>query len=81
MGFDRGLANPCCFYHKTRDITLIVHGDDFTALGRREDLLWYEEQLAASFGVKIRGHFGEGPHCEKEMKIQGHRAQPGRPPF
>lgn len=35
MGFasGQGEANPCIFYHKTRDISIFVHGDDFTALG------------------------------------------------
>ena len=30
-GFVQGLASPCIFYNKVRDIRVVVHGDDFTA--------------------------------------------------
>ena len=30
LGFQRGLANPCAFYHPEREIRVVVHGDDFT---------------------------------------------------
>ena len=38
-----GAASPCCFYHKTKDISVVLHGDDFTALGTDADLDVYEE--------------------------------------
>ena len=69
MGFIRGVANPCCFHHPQRGLTLVVHGDDFSTLGRREDLLWCEQELSKSFEIKVRGHVGEGPECVPEMKI------------
>ena len=69
MGFIRGTANPCCFHHPGRDLRLVVHGDDFTTLGRHEDLVWYETELAKSFEIKVRGHLGEGKDCVDEMKI------------
>jgi hypothetical protein len=37
-GFDRGIANPCLFKHKSKDIQIVVHGDDFMAAGDAEDL-------------------------------------------
>ena len=46
LGFRRGVASPCCFFHESRDISIVVHGDDFTALGEASDLKWYEEGLA-----------------------------------
>ena len=30
QGFVTGKASPCNFRHKTRDIAMAVHGDDFT---------------------------------------------------
>mgnify|MGYP003331301361 CR=1 FL=1 len=33
LGFRRGGASPCVFYNKSRDIRIVVHGDDFTILG------------------------------------------------
>jgi hypothetical protein len=59
-GFITGAANPCVFYHKNREITVVVHGDDFTALGTDEDLDWYESALKEAFEIKIRGRLGEG---------------------
>ena len=69
LGFRRGIANPCCFYHVERDIMVVVHGDDFTALGGHDDIMWYEDLLATKFEIKRRGHLGEGPGCVKEMRI------------
>ena len=31
LGFEQGRASPCCFYHKARDLRVVVCGDDFTA--------------------------------------------------
>ena len=68
MGFVAGKASPCCFHHASRGISLVVHGDDLTALGLKADLDWYEAQLAKCFKLKIRGRLGED--CElKEMRI------------
>ena len=64
-----GTANPCCFEHKQRGLALVVHGDDFTTLGRREDLLWFHNRLSSPFEIKARGILGEGANCEKEMRI------------
>ena len=33
MGFRRGDASPCNFVHDEKGMTLVVHGDDSTALG------------------------------------------------
>ena len=69
MGFKRGVANPCCFYLEDRDLAVVVHGDDVSALGRRQDLDWYHKKLAASFEIKIRAVLGEGPGCDTEVRI------------
>ena len=60
IGFTSGISNPCVFHHATRDISIVVHGDDFTALGLDEDLDWYEGQLKEHFEIKVRGRLGEG---------------------
>lgn len=44
-GFAKGVSNPCVFYHPVRDLSIVVHGDDFTALGPDTDLNWYEDEL------------------------------------
>ena len=68
MGFVAGSGSPCCFYHPTREMNCVVHGDDFTCMGLDEDLDYYEAELAKRFELKIRGRLGEG--CDlTEIKI------------
>ena len=70
VGFLTGSSNLCVFHHPDRDISIVIHGDDFTALGTDDDLDWYEGKLKESFEIKVRGRLGEGcdgpqdPHLE-----------------
>ena len=50
-GFDRGIANPCLFKHKSKDIQIVVHGDDFMAAGDAEDLKEVEELLSNKYKI------------------------------
>ncbi len=36
--FASGKATPCVFYNKERELRAVVHGDDFTILGKEEEL-------------------------------------------
>ena len=47
MGFEQGKASPCCFYHRDWDVSVVVHGDEFTALCTAEGLQNYEDGDAA----------------------------------
>ena len=69
MGFESGVASPCCFVHRARGLSVVVHGDDFTALGTDPELDWYESQLAQHFELKIRGRLGEGCPGDNELRI------------
>ena len=40
-GFRVGKASPCVMCHPQREIRVVVHGDDFTALGWEAELDWY----------------------------------------
>ena len=68
MGFQSGTASPCCFYHPARRLHLVVHGDDFTTLGLKDDLNWMETELARHFELKIKGRLGE--NCEGPNQIR-----------
>ena len=37
-GFKQGRANPCLFYNAVTQVSIMVHGDDFVAVGRRGNL-------------------------------------------
>ena len=67
-GFVTGQANPCLFSHPTRHVEVVVHGDDFTALGTDEALDWYTKVLEAAFEIKVRGRLGVGTDMQ-EIKI------------
>ena len=49
LGFVQGSASPCCFCHEEWGVHIVVHGDDFTALGTPTGLDLYEKGMAATF--------------------------------
>ena len=69
LGFAQGRASPCCFAHKSRDLKVVVHGDDFTVLGRDEDLDYFQHGIRGEFDVKVRGRLGSGKNDDKCMRI------------
>ena len=50
--FDQGKYNPCTYYHKTRGIKVMVHGDDFVSTGERESMKWCKKRLEDRFEIK-----------------------------
>ena len=64
IGFERGTARPCNFHHPERDISLTVHGDDYTSTGRAAELRWLDGQLNSKFETKT---LVMGPE-EKQLK-------------
>ena len=69
MGFIQGSGSPCCFEHPVWKVAVVVHGDDFTALGTDEALDKYEAGLRKSFECKMRGRLGEEAHDLKEIRV------------
>ena len=68
-GFLQGKASPCCFRHPSRDLKLVVHGDDFTILGTDEHLDWFEKTIQGEVEVKIRGRLGGGEKDDREIRV------------
>ncbi len=62
-GFTQGSYSTCGFYHKDKDIRVVVHGDDFTVLGSRGGLDWFREVIQRRTEVKFKGRL--------EMRRQG----------
>ena len=56
------------FHHAERDISVVVHGDYFTAMGTDADLDWYTSELHKVFEIKMCGRIGEGTE-ETEVRI------------
>ena len=52
LGFKQGVASPCCFRHEAWDVSIVVHGDDFTALGTPEGLNLYEAGMESPLSAR-----------------------------
>ena len=55
LGFQQGRASPCLFFHAERRIRTTVHGDDFTSLGKPEDVAWLRNELQKVWLVEDKG--------------------------
>ena len=69
LGFEQGVASPCCFWHPQWQVSVVVHGDDFTALGTPEGLNQYEAGMCQAFECKLKGRLGRGENDLKEMRV------------
>ena len=69
LGFERGIASGCLFFHRERNLRCAVYGDDFTVVGACEDLDWYEQQMQNKYEVTLRGRLGPGRDDSKEMTL------------
>ena len=48
---------------------MVVHGEDFTALGSDRDVDWFRSKKQKRFEVKIMGHIGPDPGDQKSIRI------------
>eukprot|EP00973_Karenia_brevis_P089043 12349492-Karenia_brevis.AAC.1 len=51
-GFSRGISCGVVFYNREGDLSLVVHGDDFTFCGLEENLMWIKELMKEWFEIK-----------------------------
>ena len=70
-GFVRGTSCGVVFYHPGRDISCVVHGDDFTLAGCEEDLKWIQKLMKGWFEIKVRAMLGPEEQDDKEVVILG----------
>ena len=68
-GFVRGLATLVSFYHAQKDISLVVHGDDFIFVGEEAVLGWAQREMEQRFLVKVIGKLGGDSGDDKELRI------------
>ncbi len=69
MGFARGRASPCCYFHAALDVRCIVHGDDFVLTGRPQALDEVKAGMHARFLLKELGRLGGGQGELREMRV------------
>ena len=70
-GFTRLKSVPVSFVHRKRDMTGVVHGDDFVWEGRDKDLDWVLAVLEKEYGLKNRGRLGFGPNDVRKIDMLG----------
>ena len=64
-----GCGNPCIFWHSGRALRVVVHGDDFTALGHKDELEWLVEEMEVHFELKVKAKLGPAPGDDKAVRI------------
>ena len=69
IGFRRGRSATTTFVHDDTGVRLVVWGDDFTFLGRAEDLKAVLKRLEQWYEVKLRAVLGPEPTDDKEVRI------------
>ena len=67
-GYRRGSSNTCLFYHPISGVSIMVHGDDFVAVGDKNGLKGVREALEGKYKLKVQT-FGGRKECAKEVRV------------
>ena len=67
-GFVQGKSNPCLFWHARKDVSIMVHGDDFVAVGEEKHLTDTRKALEDKYKLKVET-LGDGSKDKKEIRI------------
>ena len=68
LGFAKGKYNACTFFHATKRLKVMIHGDDFVTVGERKEVEWLKGKLGERFEVKNKV-LGKGVGVSKEETI------------
>jgi hypothetical protein len=69
MGFVQGMSSACVFVQQERGLVCTVHGDDFTTVGGKLALDWFEGELKEHYELTIGPRLGPGDQDAKEATI------------
>ena len=67
-GYRRGEANTCLFHHPISGVAVMVHGDDFVAVGDKDGLKSIREALEGKYKLKVQT-LGGRKECVKEIRV------------
>ena len=67
-GYKQGKANPCLFHHEELGVSIMVHGDDFVAVGPEKNLSDTRKTLEEKYKLKVEW-LGQGAGQVSEMRI------------
>jgi hypothetical protein len=69
LGFTKGRASPCCYFHAQLEVRGIVHGDDFVLSGRAAALDVVKAGMHERFLLKELGRLGGGEGELRELRV------------
>ncbi len=69
LGFAKGRASPCCFFHARLGVRCIVHGDDFVLSGTAGALDEVKARMHERFLLKELGRLGGGQGELRELRV------------
>ena len=69
LGFIQGVSTPCVFRHATRQLLVTVHGDDFTYVGSKPELDWFDKCMLEHYELTLQPRLGQGDGDAKEGVI------------
>ena len=69
IGFVQGVASPCSFVHKFKNLAASVHGDDFTTVGPKCGLDCLETFMENKCELRKGGRLGPGKDDAKEILV------------
>ena len=67
-GYRQGQSNACLFHNEKLDVSILVHGDDFVAVGSDQGLEDAKATLQGKYKLKVQT-LGNGPDCVSEVRI------------
>ena len=67
-GYERGVANPCLFFGKKENCSIMVHGDDFVAVGSETATTKLRLTLEKAYKIKSE-ILGAGSNDLKEIRV------------
>ena len=69
LKFRQGISSPCVFRHPTKQLIVTVHGDDFTSVGAKRDLDWFEAAMEEHYELTKQPRLGPAPQDAKEATV------------
>ena len=67
-GFKQGTASPCIFRHERKGVVVMVHGDDFVAVGEGDSLQETKKVLEDKYKIKVET-LGRDKKDSKEIRV------------
>lgn len=67
-GYKQGRANPCLFCHAGKNVSVMVHGDDFRVVGPKQHLRHLEETLQNKCNIKTE-KLGRGEDMKDDVRM------------